>query len=81
MTADMRWVGQGAECTKVAAIFAAPRKIGRIRSVIVDDRQITHLICVCLRHLLYDSFMGVFWAFFKKRNNRKEAQNTTQKVI
>ena len=25
----------------------------------VDDRQITHLICVRLKHLLYDYFRGV----------------------
>ena len=25
-----------------------------------DDRQITHLICVRLRHLLYDFFRGCF---------------------
>ena len=29
----------------------------------LDDRQITHLICVRLKHLLYD-FLGVFWASF-----------------
>ena len=42
----------------------------------LDDRQITHLICVRLRHLLYDFFWGVLWAFLYKKNNRKEAQNT-----
>ena len=26
----------------------------------LDDRQITHLICVCLRHLLYDFLRGCF---------------------
>ena len=30
----------------------------------LNDRQITHLICVRLRHLLYDLFWGVFWAFY-----------------
>ena len=29
----------------------------------LDDRQITHLICVRLQHLLYD-FLGVLWASF-----------------
>ena len=29
----------------------------------LDERQITHLICVRLRHLLYDFFSGVFRAF------------------
>ena len=46
----------------------------------LDDRQITHLICVRLRHLLYDSFRGVLGLSYKK-NNRKEAQSTPQKVI
>ena len=30
---------------------------------LIDDRQITHLIGVRLKHLLYD-FWGVFWASF-----------------
>ena len=30
----------------------------------LDDRQITHLICVRLKHLLYARFRGVFWASF-----------------
>ena len=30
---------------------------------LLDDRQITHLICVRLRHLLYDSFRGCFGPF------------------
>ena len=30
----------------------------------LDIRQITHLICVHLRHLLYDIFRGCFGAFY-----------------
>ena len=29
----------------------------------LDDRQITHLICVRLRHVLYDFFRGCFGPF------------------
>ena len=43
--------------------------------VSLDDRQITHLICVRLNHLLYDFLRGVLGLLYKK-NNRKEAQNT-----
>ena len=46
----------------------------------LDDRQITHLICVRLRLLPYDFFGGVLGLLYEK-NNRKEAQNTLQKVI
>ena len=31
-----------------------------LASTPIDDRQITHLICPCQRHLLYDSFRGSF---------------------
>ena len=41
----------------------------------LDDRQITHLICVCLKHFLYDFLRGVFWAFFLLFSYIK-AQNT-----
>ena len=27
---------------------------------VIDDRQITHLICVRLKHFLYDFFRGCF---------------------
>ena len=27
--------------------------------MLIDDRQITHLICVRLKHLLYDFFRGL----------------------
>ena len=30
---------------------------------LLDDRQITHLICVCLRHMPYDFFRGCFGPF------------------
>ena len=48
------------------------------KSLRLDGRQITHLICVRLKYLLSDFCKGVFWAFSIK--NRKEAQNTSQKV-
>ena len=44
----------------------------------VDDRQITHLICVRLKHLLYDFLGGILGLLYKK-SNRKEARNTPQK--
>ena len=31
----------------------------------LDDRQITHLICVCLRHFLHDFFRGRFGPFIQ----------------
>ena len=37
----------------------------------LDDRKITHLICVRLRHLLYDFLGGVLGLLYQK-NNRKE---------
>ena len=45
----------------------------------IDDRHITHLICVRLRHLLYVTFLGGVLGLFYKTNNRKEAQDTPQK--
>ena len=33
----------------------------------LDDRQITHLICVRLKHLLYDFLGGVLGLFNKKQ--------------
>ena len=44
----------------------------------LDDRQITHLICVRLKHLLYDFSRGCFGPS-KKENNRKEAQTPPKK--
>ena len=41
-----------------------------------DKGQITHLICARLKHDLYDFCRGCFWAFFYKKKNRKQAQNT-----
>ena len=47
-----------------------------------NDRQITHLICVRLKHLLYDFFSRCFGPLKqKKKQKRKEAQNTPKKVI
>ena len=34
-----------------------------LQSESLDDCQITHLTCVRLKHLLYNFFQGVFWAF------------------
>ena len=42
---------------------------------VLDDRQITHLIRVHLKHVLYDFLEGVLGLLYKK-NNRKEAQST-----
>ena len=39
---------------------------GGVRSKL-DDRQITHLICVCLKHLLYDFLGGVLGLLYKKQ--------------
>ena len=38
----------------------------------IDDRQITHLICVRLKHLLYDLFRGCFGPFTKENNRRRK---------
>ena len=43
-------------------------------SALLDDCQITRLICVLLKHLLYD-FLGGVLGLLYKRNNRKEAHN------
>ena len=45
-----------------------PLKVGELSELIaslsmIDDRQITHLICVRLKHLLYDFFRGCFGPF------------------
>ena len=45
----------------------------------VDDRHITHLICVHLRHLLYDFFRACFGPFLWEKNNRP--QTPPPKVI
>ena len=34
---------------------------------LLDDRQFTHLICVRLRHLLYDFFRGRFGPFISEK--------------
>ena len=56
------------------------RQKGAVSQSTIDDRQITHLICVRLKHLLYDFLRGILGLLHKK-NNRKEAQNTPKKVI
>ena len=35
--------------------------------VLLDNRQITHLICVRLRNLLYDFLRGVHWAIYIRK--------------
>ena len=40
----------------------------------IDDRQITHLICVRLRHLLYDFFGGVYWALYIRKPTGRRPQ-------
>ena len=45
----------------------------------LDDRQITHLICVRLKLLPYDFFRGVLGLFYKKKNNRMDDQSTPQR--
>ena len=45
----------------------------------LDDRQITHLICVRLRHLLYDFFGGVFCAFYKRETTGRRRQTAPKK--
>ena len=39
--------------------------------VFLDDRQITHLICVRLRHLLYDLFRGGLGPLFRRTTRRR----------
>ena len=45
-----------------------------------DDRQITHLICVRLKHLLYDLSSGCFRAFYIRKTTGS-GPRTPQKVI
>ena len=59
--------GMEPECTTIASQFfdespANSKGISAARSkpfATFDDRQITHLICVRLKHLLYDFLGGV----------------------
>ena len=49
---------------------------------ILDDRQITHLICDRLKHLLYDFFGGRgFWASFLLFFLHKRPKTPPKKVI
>ena len=45
----------------IGLIFRSVNKYKGISKI--DDRQITHLICVRLKHLLC-GYLGVFWASF-----------------
>ena len=58
------WLDRGA-----AADSWLPR--GRVAFKRIDDRQITHLICDCLKHLLYDLFRGVLGLLYKKTTGRR----------
>ena len=42
---------------------------------LLDERQITHLICARLKYDLYDFFRGCFGPFIQEKE-RKQAQNT-----
>ena len=49
---------------------------------LLDERQITHLICARLKYDLYDFFGGGgFWGLLYKKKNGKQAQNTPKNVI
>ena len=47
---------------------------------LLDERQITHLICARLKYDLYDFLRGCFGPFIQEKE-RKQAQNTPKKVI
>ena len=47
----------------------------------IDDHQITYLICVRLRHLLYDFFRGVFWVSFLLFSYINGPKHPPKKVI
>ena len=42
-----------------------------LQKQILDDRQITHLICVLLRQLLYDFLGGLLGLLYKKTTGRR----------
>ena len=48
---------------------------------ILDDRQISHLICARLKHDLYDFLRGVFWACFLFLSCIKGLKTPPEKVI
>ena len=48
-------------------------------SACLDDQQVAHLICVHLKHL-QDDFLRGCLSLLNKKNNRREAQSTSQKV-
>ena len=45
----------------------------------LDDCQITHLICVRLRHLLYDFLGGVLGLLYKKTTGRRPPKTPPKK--
>ena len=51
----------------VFLVFSLSCPRGFQGSAKIDDRQITRLICVRLRHLLYDFFRGVFGPLLYKK--------------
>ena len=51
-------------------VLKAPR---RHVLTLLDERQITHLICARLKYDLYDFFRGVFGPFVYKKKNREQA--------
>ena len=55
-------------CTVRPVFGAGGRGAGGNRSKkLLDDRQITHLICVRLKHLLYDFLEGVLGLLYRKQ--------------
>ena len=62
-------------CVPVELSISFPKLQSLLVFEILDDRQITHLICVHLKLLLCD-FLGGFWAFFFCFSCIKKAQNT-----
>ena len=45
----------------------------------LDDRQITYLICVRLRHLLYDIFRGCLGPFYKGKTTGRRPKTPPKK--
>ena len=46
-----------------------------------DDRQITHLICVRLKHLLNDFFRGCFGPFIQETTGRRPKAPPKKNVL
>ena len=49
----------GSRCVPLR--LEAVHSSNQVNSISLDDRQITHLICVRLKHFLYDFFTGGVW--------------------